>query len=103
MCDEFQTSQISQLQLQRSIQERPALMHLHLVQPLGDLQQHLISSLQALAASAMVIQTTLKEPRSSDQPQPTVMGYSALALYRLSKCKSVVQHASHVEANHSAE
>ena len=41
-------------------------MHLNLVQPLGDLQLH-----KAPAASATVIQTTFREPRYSDHPQPT--------------------------------
>ncbi len=60
---------ISQLQLHKSVQWRSAFMHLHLVQPRGDLHWHLISSLQALAASGNVIQTTLMG--SLDQPQPS--------------------------------
>ena len=46
-------------------------MHLHLLQPLEDLQLHLISSLQALAASDRVIQTIFNELRSLDHPQPS--------------------------------
>ncbi len=46
-------------------------MHLHLLQPLGDLQFHLISSLQALAASGIVIHTIFNELRSLDHPQPS--------------------------------
>lgn len=46
-------------------------MHLHLLQPLGALQLHLISSLQALAASGIVIHTIFNESTSLDQPQPS--------------------------------
>ena len=44
------------------------LMHLHLLQPLEDLQLHLISS---LAASGRIIQTIFNKLRSLDHPQPS--------------------------------
>ncbi len=51
------TSYFSQLQVQRSVHSKSALMHLHRVQPLTALQEHLIRSLHALAASGIVIHT----------------------------------------------
>ena len=43
------TSYFSHLQVQRSVHGKSALMHLHRVQPLTALQEHLIRSLHALA------------------------------------------------------
>ena len=43
-------------------------MHLHLLQPLEDLQSALNSSMQAFAASGRVIQTIFNELRSLDHP-----------------------------------
>ncbi len=60
----------TQLQLHRSVQESPALMHLHLLQPLGALQLHFISSLQALAASGTVIHTIFSVNQKQDNHRP---------------------------------
>ena len=47
--------QISHLNVHRSVHDSPALTHLQTVNPLHDLHPHFISSLQAVAASEIVI------------------------------------------------
>ncbi len=47
----FKIHHISHLQVHKLVQCSPAFLHLQLVQPRLDLHPHLISSLQALAAS----------------------------------------------------
>ena len=61
------------------MQDRPALIHLHLVQPLGDVELHLLSSLQALAASDIVINTMLKELPYIDHLQSSSEGMLCIA------------------------
>ena len=78
--DEFRSLVISpryfsQLQLQSSVHGRLALLHLHrLTQPAADLQPHLISSPQALAASGIVIHTGFQHPSRIVHPQPSGVG-----------------------------
>ena len=76
-----------------SVHGSPALTHLQMVHPRFDLQPHLISSLQALAASGIVIHTGFQLLTSSVQPHPSGDDL-------LSKHHSDTQHILHAEVEH---